>query len=191
MFLLRGIASKRTAKWSKALLIMIILTVVSANIGCNSSHGNLETTATSTTVGTTVIQMTKAKTLDIEVEKVFPKVGFRFLLSVRDGNGQSIAPEGQIVADAYMQIGNALGAGKDRLVYEWIDLSVTRAEYDTTLEGSPVVLEWGEFHIISDEGTNYEADTYITVDITLTMPDGTVLTAEKTDIDILIRFTCC
>jgi len=82
------------------------------------------------------------------------------------------------------------------MIYEWQGIELPPEGYmkvtgPPEVEGIPLVLEWGEFHLISDEGINIEEDAMCTVGVTLTMPDGTEFTAEEENISTLIRFTCC
>jgi hypothetical protein len=144
----------------------------------------------------------KGKSLDIVVQKVLPKTGFRLLLVVTDENGRYVRYSGNVNANIWIQTKGSDGkwvvpAKKEKMIYEWTDIELTQEGYmkyegeDVIAEGIPLVLEWGEFHLISDQGINIEEEALCTIGTTLTLDDGTVLTAEETDINILMRFTCC
>jgi hypothetical protein len=134
--------------------------------------------------------------LDLIVEKVFPKLGFRLLVVMRDNEGHFVVPTGIVNAKAWIQTKGVSPAKKEKLIYEWKDIELPADGYMTVegppaAEGIPLILEWGEFHLISDEGVNVEEDTLCTIGVTLTTMDGISYYAEECDIPILIRFTCC
>ena len=193
MYVLNNTPTKKS--WVK---IGFVLMATSLSIpilaACTTTGGEAATTGTTAVTQTTdsSAQAAKGKTLELTVQKVYPKIGFRFLLTVKDASGQPIPPEGQIVADAYTQENNAPGGTKQSMIFEWKDLSVTKDEYDATLLGTPVVLEWpGSFHLVSEEALIEAKDVYMTMDITLTLPNGTVLTGEVSGISIFMQLSEC
>lgn len=199
-------SATKITKPARYLALPLALILLNMTFICAGCSDGMNTTPTSPRATQTQTQAThpanQPLSLDIIVQKVFPKVGFRLLLVVTDENGQFVKFDGEADAKIWIQSKDSSGnwitpAQKEKLIYEWSSVAVSQEGYmqyegeDVTAEGIPVVLEWGDFHLISDQGINIEEDALCTIGITLNLNDGTALTAEEENINILIKFTCC
>ena len=170
-------------KIAEILLVFVLGTILCLSYGCNA-NGNIA--ANSNQVAR------KTESMEVRLQKVFPKTGFRICLVVKDSDGLIITPEGSATIECWIQKENRIGTDKDKLIYEWDNLTINSNEFDPTMEGTPVVLDWGDFHLISDDGaSNYEADTYCTLQVILNTSDGLLLSSDLKDVNIFMKYTCC
>jgi len=170
----------RIRKRSIALLVLALMAVIVAGSSCTHTDGN---------TATTPAQTTGPKSLDIRVQNVNPELGLQVLLIPKDENGLLFKVEGNVNAKLWLQKENGIEATNDVFMIEW-NIYVTKEDY-TEFLGVSIFLKWGEFYMIGLDPAVVYYEKYCILEVTLTMPDGTMLSAEKTDINVLVEYRCC
>jgi hypothetical protein len=124
----------------------------------------------------------------VVIQKIDPSLGLRFYLLPSDRNGELVAADGVVDATLWIQqpidVDNIVRRGS--MIQRWTGIQVNRSEYVPFL-GVNITLEYNE-----DNSDLFSlVDIYGYLDVILTLNDGTILTLEKTYIEISHQYSCC
>jgi hypothetical protein len=127
-------------------------------------------------------QVKEVSSLDLQLQLVRADKSIGILLIPRSDDGFLVKTDGSIDAKLWVQIGNGDEAEvTDHLVHEWNSIQLTREDY-TAFQGASIEL-------VHNQEVTFR-DAYGFLDLTLTMPDGKVLTVELADIAISENYNC-
>ncbi len=149
---------------SKSILFVIIclLLLAAAVCGCGAS-GEVES-------------------IDIRLMSVSLSTGLDIQLIPRDSKGFLVKTEGSLDARLWSQAGFGGAANYDFTVQEWEDLKVSSGDY-TQSQGASINLPYSEDF--------FSINSYGSLEVTLTLPDGRSFADTINDILILELYSGC
>jgi hypothetical protein len=149
-----------------ALVLLFIAFVVSSFSGNTATISNPPTSTSTSTQATQEVD-----SIDLLINKIYPEIGLKILLMPKNDDGMLVEAEGNINITLSWQFGYGVEVTKGPLIQEW-NIPITSEDY-THLTGVSIDL-------IYDEPISFgEISGFF--DVTLTTPDGKILTAELPD----------
>ena len=158
-----------TRKFCLALLALVLLSTAFVAFGCSGNTATVSNPSTSISAQTTE----EVDSIDLLINIVYPGTGLQVLLIPKDDDGLLVEAEGDINIKLSWQFGYGVEATKGNLIQEW-NIHITSDDYTQFLGAS--------IELIYNEAIHYQ-DVYVYgfFDVTLTTPDGKILTAELPD----------
>jgi hypothetical protein len=161
-------------KWSISLLVLALTVIMVAVSGCADTDGTTKTYA----------QTSGVNSLALTIRKIAVGSYIEVLLVPRDEDGILVETEGIVDAKIWYQMYETNGAiSKGDLFQEW-NIPITKSDY-TPFLGAVITLEYNDYNKTLDL-----SDIYGIIEVTLTLPDGTILNIEKTNLAISESYSC-